>query len=104
MPRVWRADEARHSFRKPHFPLEKHGRLSARHGGVVARCTGHASENVDQPRLSASSWRQVLVPASETPSPPKKHESKTKPTDTTTAPDKRDTTRRRPRLDRTMGS
>jgi len=34
------------------------------------RCAGRASENVDQPRLSASSWRQVLVPASGAPPPP----------------------------------
>jgi len=27
---------------------------------AILRCAGRASENVDQPRLSASSWRQVL--------------------------------------------
>jgi len=34
------------------------------------RCAGRASENVDQPRLSASSWRQVLLPASGAPPSP----------------------------------
>ncbi len=69
-PRAWRAGEARHSCLVPHVSLETCGRLSARHSGVVSRRTGHAFENVDQPRLSASSWRQVLVPASGAPSPP----------------------------------
>jgi len=70
MPRVWRADGRDTSSLVPYSSLEKHGRLSARHSGVVSRRTGHAFENVDQPRLSASSWRQVLVPASGAPSPP----------------------------------
>ena len=34
------------------------------------RCAGRASENVDQPHLSASSWRQVVVPASGAPPSP----------------------------------
>jgi hypothetical protein len=34
------------------------------------RCAGRAFENVDQPRLSASSWRQVVVPASGAPPSP----------------------------------
>src|SRR6478609_8755598 len=44
-------------------------RLPALHGGVL-RLTGRAFENVDQPRLSASSWRQVLMPASGAPPSP----------------------------------
>jgi hypothetical protein len=44
-------------------------RLPALHSGVL-RLTGRAFENVDQPRLSASSWRQVLMPASGAPPSP----------------------------------
>ena len=44
-------------------------RLPALHSGVL-RLTGRAFENVDQPRLSASSWRQVVVPASGAPPSP----------------------------------
>jgi hypothetical protein len=36
----------------------------------VLRCAGRAFENVDQPRLSASSWRQVVMPASGAPPSP----------------------------------
>jgi hypothetical protein len=52
-------------------PLAPFGtrRLPALHSGVL-RLTGRAFENVDQPRLSASSWRQVLMPASGAPPSP----------------------------------
>ena len=44
-------------------------RLPALHSGVL-RLTGRAFENVDQPRLSASSWRRVLLPGSGAPPSP----------------------------------
>jgi len=43
---------------------------SRRSTAAFYRCAGRASENVDQPRLSASSWRQVVVPASGAPPSP----------------------------------
>ena len=54
--------------RRPLAPLGTR-RLPALHSGVL-RLTGRAFENVDQPRLSASSWRQVLMPASGAPPSP----------------------------------
>src|SRR6185503_13627848 len=54
--------------RRPLAPLGER-RLPALHSGVL-RLTGRAFENVDQPRLSASSWRQVLMPASGAPPSP----------------------------------
>ena len=45
-------------------------RLPALHLRRSATRTGRAFENVDQPRLSASSWRQVLMPASGAPPSP----------------------------------
>ncbi len=54
--------------RRPLAPLGTR-RLPALHSGVL-RLTGRAFENVDQPRLSASSWRQVLMPANGAPPSP----------------------------------
>src|SRR6185312_8174336 len=54
--------------RRPLAPLGTR-RLPALHSSVL-RLTGRAFENVDQPRLSASSWRQVLMPASGAPPSP----------------------------------
>ena len=51
---------------------EKRG-ASRRSTAAFYRCAGRASENVDQPRLSASSWRQVVVPASGAPPSPGGH-------------------------------
>jgi len=103
MPRASRADETRHSFRRPHALLETCARLSARRSGVVARRTGRACENVDQPRPSAGSWRQVLVPASGARRRPSAWHAFAEPTGTASAPVNRDASRRRPRPDRTMG-
>ena len=58
------------SCERPVPPLRSGGtRLPALHGGVL-RCAGRAFENVDQPRLSASSWRRVLLPGSGAPPSP----------------------------------
>ena len=54
--------------RRPLAPLGTR-RLPALHSGVL-RLTGRAFENVDQPRLSASSWRRVLLPGSGAPPSP----------------------------------
>jgi len=55
--------------RRPLPPLWGERRLPALHSGVL-RLTGRAFENVDQPRLSASSWRRVLLPGSGAPPSP----------------------------------
>ena len=43
---------------------------SRRSTAAFSRCAGRAFENVDQPRLSASSWRRVLLPGSGAPPSP----------------------------------
>ena len=78
------------------------GRLSARHSGV-STATGHAFENVDQPRLSASSWPG---PSACEWSPVAAREfgmRVAEPAGTASAPVNRDASRRRPRPERTIG-
>ena len=54
----------------PFLRCEAEERAFRRSTAAFLRRAGRAFENVDQPRLSASSWRQVVMPASGAPPSP----------------------------------
>src|SRR6185312_8030419 len=62
------------SCERPVPPCEAEERAFRRSTCGVLRCAGRAFENVDQPRLSASSWRRVLLPGSGAPPSPESPE------------------------------
>ena len=67
----WRNTPDGTSYERPVPPMRSGGtRLPALHLRRSATRTGRAFENVDQPRLSASSWRRVLMPGSGAPPSP----------------------------------
>ena len=69
-PDGWRAKPSGGTLCEGVPSLPKKRGASRRSTAAFYRCAGRASENVDQPRLSASSWRQVLLPASGAPPSP----------------------------------
>ena len=56
----------------PFLRCEAEERAFRRSTAAFLRRAGRAFENVDQPRLSASSWRQVVMPASGAPPSPER--------------------------------